>query len=191
MFLTCIHFLLNYLFHDHPPDNSETMHPGSQFVALQSHKGSFPTLVLSLLWRSVVLLPAASPAMADANFLELARGFGELLPAEERPFWRQILSYHEQGIYSQQRVLENMRALQNKMGAGTPSPGAPGPADAHAGQTQGEGIPQAWQQPPEAIYHPSMGAAHVQPGYPWFGMPAAACPKHPGLKKINRFCFFQ
>ena len=120
--------------------------------------------------RRVAFLPAASAAMADASFLEMARGFGEMLPPEERPFWQQILTYYEQGIFPKELVLENLRALQKRLGRGAPTPEPPRPPGASSSGSQEQGVPKAWQQPPHAIYHPSMGQAPAQPGWHYPGL---------------------
>ena len=51
--------------------------------------------------------------MAEDNFLQMARGFGDLLPQEQRGFWDQIVQQYENAdIFSQDLVITNLRALQ-------------------------------------------------------------------------------
>eukprot|EP00435_Cladocopium_sp_Y103_P014951 s9_g3.t1 len=62
--------------------------------------------------------------MADPEFLQMARAFGEMVPRDERCFWDQIVRYHEKGWYSQELVVQNMQALRQRVSQPRATPGA-------------------------------------------------------------------
>ena len=61
--------------------------------------------------RGVAFLPVTVAAMTDANFIAMARGFGSMLPPERQAFWDGVLQNYEDGIFTQELVLQNLYAL--------------------------------------------------------------------------------
>eukprot|EP00435_Cladocopium_sp_Y103_P002656 s2269_g1.t1 len=65
--------------------------------------------------------------MADPEFLQMARAFGEMVPHDERWFWDQIVRHHETGRYSQELVLQSMQALRQRVSQPSAALGAQQP----------------------------------------------------------------
>ena len=118
-------------------------------------------------FRGVAFLPVTVAAMADANFLAMARGFGSMLPPERQAFWDGVLQNYEDGIFTQELVLQNLYALQGQPTGAPAASAAQAPAGSSGPTPQAVpgAVPKAWQNPPQAVYMQDVGQMYSQPGW--------------------------
>ena len=118
-------------------------------------------------------------AHVDADFLALAKRFGQMLPPGPAMFWGGVLDNYEKGNIPKEIVIKSMNALEDIPNAAqsnaasapaqyssgasfltaSTAPGSPRPPASSAGgcDDTGSSVSAAWTNPPASLYHQPPG----------------------------------